>query len=110
MPAYWKVFPWKTSIKRLKTFSAVPGRFELIEEGQPFAVVVDYAHTPDGLENILQTAKAIQENRIIVVSLAVAVTEMQPNVLLWDVLQHNTVMLCMLHSIIHVQRIPVQNC
>ncbi|MDU5754478.1 MAG: UDP-N-acetylmuramoyl-L-alanyl-D-glutamate--2,6-diaminopimelate ligase [Veillonella sp.] len=42
-------------------------RFELIEEGQPFAVVVDYAHTPDGLENILQTAKAIQENRIIVV-------------------------------------------
>ena len=59
--------PWKTSIKALKTFSAVPGRFELIEEGQPFAVVVDYAHTPDGLENILQTAKAIQENRIIVV-------------------------------------------
>ena len=53
--------------KALKTFSAVPGRFELIEEGQPFAVVVDYAHTPDGLENILQTAKAIQENRIIVV-------------------------------------------
>jgi len=51
----------------VKTFSAVPGRFELIEEGQPFAVVVDYAHTPDGLENILQTAKAIQENRIIVV-------------------------------------------
>ena len=45
----------------------MPGRFELIEEGQPFAVVVDYAHTPDGLENILQTAKAIQENRIIVV-------------------------------------------
>ena len=30
-------------------------------------MVVDYAHTPDGLENILQTAKAIQENRIIVV-------------------------------------------
>ena len=53
--------------KALKTFSAVPGRFELIEEGQPFAVVVDYAHTPDGLENILQTAKAIQANRIIVV-------------------------------------------
>ena len=43
----------------LKTFSSVPGRFELIEEGQDFAVVVDYAHTPDGLQNILETAKAI---------------------------------------------------
>lgn len=51
----------------LKTFSSVPGRFELIEEGQDFAVVVDYAHTPDGLQNILETAKAIKENRIIIV-------------------------------------------
>jgi len=51
----------------LKTFSSVPGRFELIEEGQDFAVVVDYAHTPDGLENILQTAQSIKEKRIIVV-------------------------------------------
>ena len=54
-------------VKGLATFTAVPGRFELIEEGQDFAVVVDYAHTPDGLENILQTAKKIVENRIIVV-------------------------------------------
>ena len=51
----------------LKTFSSVPGRFELIEEGQDFAVVVEYAHTPDGLQNILETAKAIKENRIIIV-------------------------------------------
>ena len=54
-------------VKGLRTFTAVPGRFELIEEGQDFAVVVDYAHTPDGLENILQTAKKIVENRILVV-------------------------------------------
>lgn len=54
-------------VKGLATFTAVPGRFELIEEGQDFAVVVDYAHTPDGLENILQTAKKIVENRILVV-------------------------------------------
>lgn len=53
--------------KALTTFTAVPGRFELVDEGQDFAVVVDYAHTPDGLENILKTAKAIVENRIIVV-------------------------------------------
>ena len=54
-------------MKALSNFTAVPGRFELIEEGQPFAVVVDYAHTPDGLENILETAKEITEGRILVV-------------------------------------------
>lgn len=54
-------------IKALSDFTAVPGRFELVEEGQPFAVVVDYAHTPDGLENILQTAQKIVERHIIVV-------------------------------------------
>ncbi len=54
-------------VKALSNFTAVPGRFELIEEGQPFAVVVDYAHTPDGLENILETAKEITEGRILVV-------------------------------------------
>lgn len=54
-------------IDALSTFTAVPGRFELIEEGQPFAVVVDYAHTPDGLENILKTAKKIVDNKILVV-------------------------------------------
>lgn len=54
-------------IKSLSTFTAVPGRFELVEEGQPFAVVVDYAHTPDGLENILRTAQKITDKKIAVV-------------------------------------------
>ena len=44
--------------KALKTFSAVPGRFELIEEGQPFAVVADYAHTPDGLGKYFTNCKS----------------------------------------------------
>lgn len=57
----------ETILSGLASFRAVPGRFELIEEGQPFAVVVDYAHTPDGLENILKTAKKITERRVIVV-------------------------------------------
>ena len=35
----------------------VPGRFEAVDEGQPFTVVVDYAHTPDGLANVLATAR-----------------------------------------------------
>lgn len=37
----------------------VPGRFEKIDCGQPFSVIVDYAHTPDGLENVLKTAREL---------------------------------------------------
>lgn len=37
----------------------VPGRFEAVDVGQPFTLVVDYAHTPDGLENVLLTARAL---------------------------------------------------
>ncbi len=45
----------------------MPGRFELVDAGQPFTVIVDYAHTPDGLENILKTARQFAKRRIIVV-------------------------------------------
>jgi len=51
----------------LEKFQSVPGRFELVDAGQPFSVIVDYAHTPDGLENILKTAQQIAKQRIIVV-------------------------------------------
>jgi UDP-N-acetylmuramoyl-L-alanyl-D-glutamate--2,6-diaminopimelate ligase len=47
--------------------SAVPGRFEAIEEGQPFAVVVDYAHTPDSLSTVLHAARDLGNGRVIVV-------------------------------------------
>jgi UDP-N-acetylmuramoyl-L-alanyl-D-glutamate--2,6-diaminopimelate ligase len=39
----------------------VPGRFEPVEEGQEFAVLVDYAHTPDSLENVLGAARELVE-------------------------------------------------
>ena len=39
----------------------VPGRFEPVEEGQDFAVLVDYAHTPDSLQNVLEAARALIE-------------------------------------------------
>lgn len=51
--------------KGLETVASVPGRFELVDLGQPFAVVVDYAHTPDGLENVLASARAITRGRLI---------------------------------------------
>jgi UDP-N-acetylmuramoyl-L-alanyl-D-glutamate--2,6-diaminopimelate ligase len=45
----------------------VPGRFEAIDEGQPFAVVVDYAHTPDSLDTVLLAARGLGDGRVIVV-------------------------------------------
>lgn len=45
----------------------VPGRFEAVDRGQPFGVVVDYAHTPDSLENVLQAARGLTEGRLICV-------------------------------------------
>jgi UDP-N-acetylmuramoyl-L-alanyl-D-glutamate--2,6-diaminopimelate ligase len=45
----------------------VPGRFEPIEEGQGFAVLVDYAHTPDSIENVLDAARRLTSGRLIFV-------------------------------------------
>jgi UDP-N-acetylmuramoyl-L-alanyl-D-glutamate--2,6-diaminopimelate ligase len=44
---------------------AVPGRFEKIDAGQPFLVVVDYAHTDDALRNVIGAARALQPRRVI---------------------------------------------
>lgn len=44
---------------------AVPGRFERVEEGQPFLVIVDYAHTDDALKNTIQAARALKPRRVI---------------------------------------------
>jgi UDP-N-acetylmuramoyl-L-alanyl-D-glutamate--2,6-diaminopimelate ligase len=49
----------------LASAEQVPGRFESIDEGQPFAVVVDYAHTPDSLENVLRAARRLTSGRLI---------------------------------------------
>ena len=44
-----------------------PGRFEPVDEGQEFTVLVDYAHTPDSLENVLRAARPLTSGRLIVV-------------------------------------------
>ena len=51
----------------VRELRGVPGRFEAVDEGQPFAVLVDYAHTPDSLENVLRTARDLAQNRLICV-------------------------------------------
>jgi UDP-N-acetylmuramoyl-L-alanyl-D-glutamate--2,6-diaminopimelate ligase len=51
----------------LPTAARVPGRFEPVAEGQPFAVLVDYAHTPDSLENVLRAAREVADGRVIAV-------------------------------------------
>jgi UDP-N-acetylmuramoyl-L-alanyl-D-glutamate--2,6-diaminopimelate ligase len=45
----------------------VPGRFEPVDEGQEFAVLVDYAHTPDSLENVLAAARPLTAGRLVCV-------------------------------------------
>jgi UDP-N-acetylmuramoyl-L-alanyl-D-glutamate--2,6-diaminopimelate ligase len=46
---------------------AVPGRFERVDEGQPFLVIVDYAHTDDALRNLIAAARALAPKRILTV-------------------------------------------
>jgi len=49
----------------LERAARVPGRFEPIDEGQGFAVLVDYAHTPDSMENVLRAARRLTRGRVI---------------------------------------------
>lgn len=57
----------ETICEVLDGFAGVPGRFQLVEAGQPYTVIVDYAHTPDGLENVLHTARAVTKGSLWVV-------------------------------------------
>lgn len=55
------------AIGGIEALAAVPGRFERIDEGQPFVVLVDYAHTPDALRNVLTAARDVTSGRLLVV-------------------------------------------
>jgi UDP-N-acetylmuramoyl-L-alanyl-D-glutamate--2,6-diaminopimelate ligase len=51
----------------IASVEGVPGRFEAVDAGQPFTVLVDYAHTPDSLANVLESARAITHGQVICV-------------------------------------------
>ncbi len=53
--------------KGVAALDAIAGRLEPIDEGQNFNAIVDYAHTPDALSNVLETVRAFTKNRIILV-------------------------------------------
>jgi UDP-N-acetylmuramoyl-L-alanyl-D-glutamate--2,6-diaminopimelate ligase len=57
----------ESAASALSAAERVPGRFEPVDEGQGFAVLVDYAHTPDSLDNVLRAARLITEGRVICV-------------------------------------------
>jgi UDP-N-acetylmuramoyl-L-alanyl-D-glutamate--2,6-diaminopimelate ligase len=54
-------------VRGVEHVAGVPGRFEAVDEGQPFALLVDYAHTPEALENVLTEARRLATRRVICV-------------------------------------------
>jgi UDP-N-acetylmuramoyl-L-alanyl-D-glutamate--2,6-diaminopimelate ligase len=57
----------ETCVAAIERAGQVPGRFQTVDEGQDFAVLVDYAHTPDSLENVLEAARTLTAGRVHVV-------------------------------------------
>ncbi len=55
------------ALEGILSHPGVPGRFQAVEEGQGFSVLVDYAHTPDSLRRVLEAAREITPGRVIVV-------------------------------------------
>jgi UDP-N-acetylmuramoyl-L-alanyl-D-glutamate--2,6-diaminopimelate ligase len=53
--------PLDVAREALAEADRVPGRFEPVDEGQPFTVLVDYAHTPEALENVLRAARTLAD-------------------------------------------------
>ena len=51
----------------IERVEGVPGRFEVVDEGQPFGVVVDFAHTPESLATVLRAARELGDGRVIAV-------------------------------------------
>jgi len=51
----------------IENLKGVPGRMEIVDAGQDFSVIVDYAHSPDSLQNLMETARQLPHEKLIVV-------------------------------------------
>jgi UDP-N-acetylmuramoyl-L-alanyl-D-glutamate--2,6-diaminopimelate ligase len=56
---------WTTISRAIASAPRVPGRFESVQQGQPFLIVVDYAHTDDALRNVISVARELHPKRVI---------------------------------------------
>lgn len=65
--AYGMGIDIKTVVAALESSRSVRGRAEVVDEGQPFTVLVDYAHTPDSLQNVLEMIRETSKGEIIVI-------------------------------------------
>lgn len=65
--AYVSNVPLDSAIHSIAQMDGVPGRFEAVNGGQDFSVIVDYAHTPDSLENVLKTIRQFAKSQIFTV-------------------------------------------
>ena len=65
--AYGMGIDSKTVVEALESSTSVRGRAEVVDEGQSFTVLVDYAHTPDSLQNILETIRETSNGEVIVI-------------------------------------------
>ncbi|QFY74889.1 UDP-N-acetylmuramoyl-L-alanyl-D-glutamate--2,6-diaminopimelate ligase [Priestia megaterium] len=59
--------PLSVIVEEIKVLEGVSGRFEVVDAQQDFTVIVDYAHTPDSLENVLKTVKEFAKRNIYVI-------------------------------------------
>ncbi len=65
--AYAEGVDSKAICQGIESFYSVPGRLEKVDADIPYTIIIDYAHTPDGLENVLKTIKTYAKKRIITV-------------------------------------------
>jgi UDP-N-acetylmuramoyl-L-alanyl-D-glutamate--2,6-diaminopimelate ligase len=56
---------WRTISRAIANSPRVPGRFESVQQGQPFLIIVDYAHTDDALRNVISVARELHPKRVI---------------------------------------------